>query len=304
MRDADAAMYWAKANGKTRYEIYDPSMDGWALGRLDLQAQVRRAVDRQEFELCYQPKVWLATGAIVGMEALVRWRQPARRLLLPGEFIALAEETGLILPLGQQVLRLACLQAKELDDRDPACARLTMSVNLSARQFRDSALVEDVQRVLHETGLAANRLQLEITESVAMDDAAAAAITMEKLRSLGVRLAIDDIGTGYSSLGYLERFEVDTLKIDRSFVAELGVSRGKTAIVRAVIEVSHELGIAVVAEGIETEEHVRELRLLGCETEQGYYYSRRLPAEGLVPLLTPKPQAATPGVMALRQSRV
>jgi EAL domain-containing protein (putative c-di-GMP-specific phosphodiesterase class I) len=219
------------------------------------------------------------------MEALARWDHPRRGLLSPTEFISLAEETGLILPIGRWVLAEACSQARAWQDRYPGDPPLLMSVNLSVRQFQHPELVEEVAQILRETGLAAGSLKLEITESVVMEDADANTITLRRLEALGVRLEIDDFGTGYSSLGYLKRFPVDVLKIDRSFVAGLGRDPEDTAIVRAVISLAHTLGLAVTAEGVETAEQLAHLREMGCELGQGYLFSEPLPSAAAGALL-------------------
>ena len=277
LRDADLAMYRAKDRGKARYELFDPSMNAHALHRLELENQLRRAVERGELRVYYQPKVDLASGNIAGTEALVRWEHPERGLVSPAEFIPLAEETGLILPLGKWVLGEACRQAKEWQGRKPGASQ-AISVNLSARQFQQKNLVEEISEVLRETGLQPSCLIVEITESVLMEDAAANGATLLKLKDLGVRVAIDDFGTGYSSLSYLKRFPVDVLKIDRSFVRGLGEDAGAGAIVQAVIDLGDALGLELVAEGIETAEHAELLRKMGCHIGQGFYFAKPLPA--------------------------
>ncbi len=285
LRDADVAMYRAKAKGKARYEVFDARMGADALRRLEAEEELRGAIERQELRVYYQPRVELASGDIVGMEALVRWDHPRRGLLSPSEFIPLAEETGMILPIGRWVLAEACSQARAWQDRYPGPPGLLMSVNLSVRQFQHPELVEEIEQILRETGLAAGSLKLEITESVVMEDADANIVTLRKLDALGVRLEIDDFGTGYSSLGYLKRFPVDVLKIDRSFVAGLGRDPEDTAIVRAVISLAHTLGLAVTAEGIETAEQLVHLREMGCELGQGYFFSQPLPSAAVGGLL-------------------
>ncbi len=285
LRDADVAMYRAKAKGKARYEVFDARMGADALRRLEAEADLRQAIERREFRVYYQPRVEIVSGHIVGMEALVRWDHPRRGLLSPAEFIPLAEETGLILPIGRRVLAEACGQARAWRDRYPGDPRLLMSVNLSVRQFQHPDLVEEITQVLRETGLAAGSLKLEITESVLMEDAAANTIMLRRLEALGVRLEIDDFGTGYSSLGYLKRFPVDVLKIDRSFVAGLGRDPEDTAIVQAMISLAHTLGLAVTAEGVETTDQLACLRDMGCELGQGYLFSEPLPSAAVGALL-------------------
>ena len=285
MRDADAAMYAAKGMGRSRHAVFDQSMNHRALRRLDLENDLRRAVEREEFILHYQPKVSIGTGEVVGMEALVRWEHPERGLTYPGEFIWFAEETGLIVPIGRWALREASRQVKEWQDRRAPRTSLTMSVNLSAKQFEHAELIRDAAEILEETGLDACRLELEITESVLMDDAPLNAEIMRELKALGVKLPIDDFGTGYSSLSYLKRFPVEYLKIDRSFVGKLGEEPDDTALVSGVIGLAHTLGFKVVAEGVETAEQLAKLREARCDLAQGYYLSMPLPGEAAKTLL-------------------
>jgi len=279
LRDADVALYQAKANGKGCYAVFDGSMGAATLARMTLEADLWRAAEREEFVVYYQPQVELATGRVYGMEALVRWRHPQRGLVPPAEFVPVAEETGLILPLGRWVLLQACRQGRIWQDLYPADPP-QVSVNLSARQFRHPDLVSEVERVLRRTGLSPRNLHLEITESTAMDDAARTAATLRALKALGVRIAIDDFGTGYSSLSYLKRFPVDVLKIDRSFVGGLGRDQNgeDAAIAHAVVGLARALGLRVVAEGIERDEQRNHLRRLGCALGQGYLYAKPLPA--------------------------
>jgi diguanylate cyclase (GGDEF)-like protein/PAS domain S-box-containing protein len=280
LRNADVALYRAKASGKAACEVFNAAMNILALERLDLQAELTRAIERGEFALHYQPQLELPTGKITGWEALVRWRHPERGLLLPVAFLSVAEESGLITQIGKLVLEEACRQAKEWQEQHPAAdAPLKMSVNISARQFqRPDELVREVAQVLEETGLAPGSLVLEITESMIMKEAERNVDVLERLRGLGVQVAVDDFGTGYSSLAYLKRFPVDMLKVDKSFVDGLGENLEDTAIVEAVINLAHALGLRTVAEGIETTGQLDQLRALGCELGQGYYFSRPLPA--------------------------
>jgi len=284
LRDADLAMYHAKGKGKARYEIFDKSMNAPAQERMDLELDLRNAVARGEFILHYQPILELPTGRIVEMEALVRWKHPQRGLLFPGDFVGLSEETGLIVPLGRWVLHEACRQTRQWQLATPGSS-LAISVNLSARQLQQPGLVEEIAAVLRETRLDPGALRLEITETVVMHDAPTTLAKLEALKALGVQLAIDDFGTGYSSLGYLKRFPVDTLKIDRSFVKGIGQNVEDSAIVRAVITVAKSLGLAVTAEGIESADQLEQLRSLGCDHGQGYYFAKPMPSDRVPALL-------------------
>ena len=285
LRDADLAMYHAKAKGKARHEVFDGSMSAPALDRMDLEMDLRSAISRHEFRLHYQPILRLDTGKITEVEALIRWQHEKRGLLQPDEFIGLTEETGLIVPIGQWVLSEACKQARLWQVEYPTTPPLVMSVNLSAKQFQNPKLVEEITQALDESGLAASCLKLEITESTVMQDAPVTLTKLNELKELGVRLAIDDFGTGYSSLGYLKRFPVDTLKIDRSFVKGLSPDGGDNAIVRAVVTVAKSLNMDVTAEGVETEGQLAELRALGCDRWQGFLFARPVTAERVAPLL-------------------
>jgi diguanylate cyclase (GGDEF)-like protein/PAS domain S-box-containing protein len=275
LRDADTAMYRAKGRGRARSEMYDAGMQAAALQRLHLESDLRGAVERGELTLAYQPLVSLADGRIAGFEALARWRHPDRGELLPAEFIPVAEETGLIVPLGRWVLREACRQMREWNRRYGAA--LSVNVNLSPRQFGDPGLAADVAQALRETELPASFLKLEITENLLMGDAGGAAATLEELKTLGVDLCIDDFGIGYSSLSYLHRFPIDTLKIDRSFITRLGADAQSEQIVRTILVLAQTLGLRAVAEGVETPEQAETLRSIGCEYAQGYRFSHPLP---------------------------
>ncbi len=280
LRDADVALYRAKARGRGRYAVFDTAMNARALERLELEADLRRALRRGEFEVYYQPKVDLGTGCLAGLEALVRWRHPVRGVVGPGVFIPLAEETGLIQPLGQWVLEEACRQARRWGEAMGAVgggAAVVVSVNLSARQFAQPTLVEDVARALAAGGADPHQVQLEITEGVAMGNAEATVEILRRLKELGVGLAIDDFGTGYSSLAYLKRFPVDALKIDRAFVTGLRRETADSSIVGAVVGLRRALRLAVVAEGVETAEEAAQLCELGCALGQGYHFARPLP---------------------------
>jgi diguanylate cyclase (GGDEF)-like protein/PAS domain S-box-containing protein len=285
LRCADQAMYRAKANGKGRFELFDHSMALHAMERLELQEDLRRALERGELRVAYQPVVSLATERICGAEALVRWQHPRRGLVSPCDFIPLAEETGLIIAIGEWVLREACRQARWWQTECPGASDFTMNVNLSGKQIQRGGLAEVVARILQQTGLHPSSLTLEITESVAMEDAESTLANLRELKQLGVQIAMDDFGTGYSSLSYLKRFPVDQVKIDRSFIDGLGHDPDDTAIVRAVVALARALSLQVTAEGIEKQDQVSFLRNLGCERGQGYLFARPAPAEVLSQLL-------------------
>ena len=270
MRDADTAMYRAKANGKGRYEVFDTMMHTRAVSLLQLETDLRVAIGREEFRLLYQPIVSLGTGRVVGLEALVRWDHPTRGMVSPDEFLELAEETGLIVPIGQWVLREACAQLSEWRRAGLASDLLSVSVNLSARQVMHPALVEQVVGALEASGLPARTLHLEFTESAFLAHTDAVLATFSRLRALGIHLDLDDFGTGYSSLSYLLRFEIDGLKIDRSFVRNIGDSGERSEIARAIVALAHSLNITVIAEGVETPGQLEVLRGLGCDVVQGF----------------------------------
>lgn len=286
LREADAAMYQAKKKGKDRCEVFEPGMVPRTLmGKARLEDDLRRAVEGAGFGIDYQPKVSIENSEIVGMEALLRWEHPEGGAITPVEFVPLAEDTGLIVPLGRWVLKEACRQAKEWQERYPDDSAPTMSVNFSARQFRHPALAEEVAAVLEETGLDPSRLCIEITESAAMEDAPSTISVLRELKELGVEIAIDDFGVGYSSLSYLKRFPVDVIKIDRSIVEGLERDPGNAAIVSASITLAHALGLEAVAEGVETQGEAAELRALGCDFGQGYYWWTPRPAHAAAALL-------------------
>jgi predicted signal transduction protein with EAL and GGDEF domain len=277
IHNADLAMYEAKKAGKGRCQVFEPSMQAARQRSLDLEAHLRGAIDRNELRLCYQPIVDLGTGRVTGVETLVRWQHPERGLLPPLDFIPLAEETGLILPIGRWVLREACRQASLWIAQRPHVP-LSVSVNLSALQLHQSDLPATVADALTESGLDPRCLILEITESVLLHDSDTDAVTqrLHALKDLGVCLAIDDFGTGYSSLAYLRRFPVDILKIDKSFVDEVGHGSAASALARAIVNLGHTLQLATVAEGIETAEQLVEVRDSGCGYGQGYYFAKPL----------------------------
>ena len=276
LRDADAAMYQAKARGRARFEVFDPRFRTKALDRLSVENALRRALARDELVVHYQPVFDLVSRAVVGVEALVRWEHPQRALLLPSEFLAVAEESGLIVPIGEWVLRQACVQMNGLAAELPEGTPLRVAVNLSARQIVNPYLVEQITEILDETHMDPANLTLEITESILMDDVIQSNETLGRLKGLGIGLAIDDFGTGYSSFAYLQKFPVDVLKVDRSFVSGLGNEPGDAAITEAIVSLSHTLGLVAVAEGVESEDQLDALIRVGCDHAQGFLLSRPL----------------------------
>jgi diguanylate cyclase (GGDEF)-like protein/PAS domain S-box-containing protein len=285
LRDADTAMYRAKSLGKARYEVFDADMRASVMARLQLETDLRHALERGEFRNFYQPIVALVSGEIAGFEALLRWQHPTRGLLGPNEFIPVAEETGLIRELGWWNLRQACQQISEWRAGSIAHHHLTISVNLSAKQFLQPNLVEDIRKLLGELALPPKALKLEITESTVMADPSGAVEMLQQIKSLGICLAIDDFGTGYSSLSYLHRFPLDTLKIDRSFISSMGDDGDGMEIARTILPMANNLQLDVVAEGVETLQQVALLKKLQCKYGQGYYFSKPLSAEGTTALL-------------------
>ncbi|OON62945.1 diguanylate cyclase [Massilia sp. KIM] len=283
VKHAEIAMYRAKETGRNGVQFYAPHMNARAIDRLALEGALRRALREDQFELHFQPQVDLASGFVVGTEALIRWRHPQLGTVWPDRFIALAEETGLIVPIGAWVLRSACRQNQRW--RHAGMGPLRVAVNLSARQFAEPDLLETVARVLEETGLPAESLEIELTESMMMADVEAAIETMRCLKRMGVKLSIDDFGTGYSSLSYLKRLPVDVLKIDRSFVQDIVSSPDSAAMVDAIIALAHGLRMQVIAEGVETLEQLEHLRNSGCDEVQGYVYCRPQPVKAVEPLL-------------------
>jgi diguanylate cyclase (GGDEF)-like protein/PAS domain S-box-containing protein len=272
IKNADTAMYQAKENGRQTYRFFKPAMNVRAVERQSIEESLRRALERQEFALHYQPTVNLKTGAITGAEALIRWTHPTRGPVAPAQFIPVAEDCGLILPIGQWVLREACKQARAWADAGLPLA--TMAVNISAMEFRNDNFLESVFAILRETGLDPRSLELELTESVLMKRAESAASVLQTLRAGGVQLAVDDFGTGYSSLSYLRKFPIDALKIDQSFVHQITTAPDETTIVTAVIGMGRSLKLRVVAEGVETQEELQFLQAHHCDEAQGYYFSR------------------------------
>lgn len=289
LRDADTAMYRAKSLGKARFEVFDADMRASVMARLQLETDLRGALERTEFQNFYQPIVSLDTGQIVGFEALLRWQHPTRGLLGPEEFILVAEETGLIRELGWWNLHEACRQVSEWRAGSDGHRDLIISVNLSAKQFLQPNLVADIRKLLHDLSLSPDALKLEITESAVMADPSAAVEMLQQIKAIGIRLAIDDFGTGYSSLSYLHRFPLDTLKIDRSFIRDMQIGGEGMEIARTILPMANNLRLDVVAEGVETIEQVALLKQLHCSYAQGYYFSKPLSAEGSRALLHKDP---------------
>ncbi|MEO8280816.1 MAG: EAL domain-containing protein [Ideonella sp.] len=278
-RNADLALNRAKGDGRATFRFFEPEFDRSARARRGMEAELRLAIEREEFELLYQPQIDMGTGQVSGLEALLRWHHPLRGLVAPIEFISLAEETGLIAEIGRWVLHQACREAMRWDQP------VRVAVNVSAVQFRKGSLLRDVNAALLESGLPPNRLELEITESVMLDDSAQAAAALRELHERGVGIAMDDFGTGYSSLSLLRSFPFDRIKIDRSFVRDLGVRDDALSIIRAVVSLGRSLAIAITVEGVETEQQLQSVRAEGCDEAQGYYFSRPVPVSDLPQLL-------------------
>jgi EAL domain-containing protein (putative c-di-GMP-specific phosphodiesterase class I) len=283
LRDAEVALYRAKDLGRSRYVLYHPSMRTRAREQLQFETDLRRALGRNELRILFQPIVSLVTGAPTGCEALVEWQHPTRGRIPPAEFIPMAEETGLIVPIGNWVLRESCKQAKAWADtrKDPP----TVSVNLSARQLLLPEVVDQVRAAIADSGIAPAQLRLEVTESIIMENAGPASLLLTQLKALGVHLLIDDFGTGYSSLSYLHNFRFDTLKIDRSFVSRIDSSQKNVEIVRTILSLAQALGMAAVAEGVETEGQAAQLQILKCDSAQGFWFSRALEGPQFAALL-------------------
>ena len=281
LRRADVAMYVAKRAGKARHVVFAPEMDGNAVRRLDLEADLRRAIGADQLELYFQPVMAIHSGGLMGFEALVRWNHPELGLVAPAQFIPLAEESGLIVPLGNWVLSAACAQLRRWQDGWPGGGELNLSVNISARQFQDQRLVDRVRSAIAGSGIDPRQLTLEVTESIALNDQRETDATLRDLRELGPRLAIDDFGTGYSGLRYLQCHRFDAVKIDRSYITDVATDASHEAFVRAVLAYATTLGVEVIAEGVETPEQLAKLREIGITIAQGFYYSRPVPAEGI-----------------------
>jgi diguanylate cyclase (GGDEF)-like protein len=285
LRGADTAMYFAKGRGKAGYAVFEPALHVAALERLELKTDLERALENREFIVHYQPVVDLHTGCPVGMEALVRWAHPTRGLVAPDSFISLAEETGLIAPIGWWVLEQACRQTAAWQKQYPERSQLRVCVNLAMIQLHEPEVVEEVARALESTGLPPSALVLEVTESGLMKDPDWTVARLQDLKSLGIRLAIDDFGTGYSSLTYLQRFPIDILKVDKSFVDGVDGQPEEAALAHAITKLGSVLSLQVVAEGVERPQQVLELRALGCQFAQGFYFARPLDVESVEQLL-------------------
>ena len=284
LKNADTAMYRAKDAGRNNFQFYAQEMNARALDRLKLEGGMRHALIREEFVLHYQPQMDIASGMIVGVEALLRWQPPGKDMIFPMDFIPIAEETGLIVPIGEWVLRTACAQQKRWQDAG-TFHQVRVAVNLSARQFKQQDMVKMVSRILQETGCSARCLELEITESIIMENPAAATETLQMLSDMGVHLSIDDFGTGYSSLSYLKRFPIDSLKIDKSFVRDITTDADDAAIAKAVIALAHSMKLKVIAEGVETAEQLAFLQQQQCDQMQGYFLSKPGPVEQIEKML-------------------
>jgi diguanylate cyclase (GGDEF)-like protein len=283
LKNADTAMYNAKDKGRNNYQFYTESMNAGAIERFTMTNQIRKALTSNEFQLYYQPQLDAYSGKIIGVEALVRWMHPEMGLLLPGSFIPIAEETSLIVPIGEWILQTACAQNKIWQSFNLSPTRV--AVNISSIQFMQKNFVKTVKRILTETGLDPSYLELELTESLLMQHAEATITTLAELKAVGLKLAIDDFGTGYSSLSYLKRFPINTLKIDKSFVKDIDKDPDSAAIVKAIIAMAHNLNLAVIAEGVETEQQLAFLQEYGCDQIQGYLFCRPLSPDALIQFL-------------------
>jgi len=293
-------MYHAKERGRNNYKFFERHMNARAVERQWIEASLHRALARREFVLHYQPKIDLETGALIGAEALIRWEHPERGLMYPTDFIPIAEDSGLIVPIGQWVVREACRQARAWMDEGQR--PIPIAVNISAVEFRDPRFLQNLQAVLKDTRLDAHYLELELTESSLMEHAESTARTLQSLKHMGVQVAIDDFGTGYSSLSYLRQFPIDALKVDQSFVHEISTDPAGTSIVCAVISMGKSLGHRVIAEGVETKEQLEFLRSQRCAEGQGYFFSRPLGAEEFAKLLESGIPGLVPSAVAAREA--
>ncbi|HCB14552.1 MAG TPA: PAS domain S-box protein, partial [Gammaproteobacteria bacterium] len=284
IKNSDSAMYHAKSKGKNNYQFYSKILNDVALERLEMENNLRYALERGEFELYYQPKVETRSKRICGAEALLRWNHPQKGRVSPGQFIPLCEEVGLIIPISEWIIHTACMQAKHWQDR--GFLSLTVAVNLSPLQFRQPDLIQKVKNILDEIGMTANRLEFEITESTAMEDIDEAIATMDIFKRMGIFFSIDDFGTGYSSLSYLKRFPVNTLKIDQSFIRNIHVNFEDAAIVKSIVTLAHSLKFAVIAEGVETKEQFDFLKDIDCDEIQGYLFSPPVSVDEFTNLLS------------------
>jgi diguanylate cyclase (GGDEF)-like protein len=292
LKNADSAMYHAKSKGRGNYQFYSRELNAAAIERLDMENSLRHALGQDQLELYYHPLVEISSGQIVGAEALLRWWHPSKGLILPTEFISLAEQTGLIVPIGEWVLKTASAQNKAW--RNAGLAPIRVAVNLAARQFSDQELARKIERILRQTGLDPEGLELEITEGTIMEDTETAIKVLNDLKGMGLQVAIDDFGTGYSSLTYLKRFPIHTLKIDQSFVRDIATDRHDASIVATIIGLGHSLNLKVVAEGVETQEQLNILRASQCDEFQGYLTSKPLPAREFEVLLAPATSTMMP----------
>jgi EAL domain-containing protein (putative c-di-GMP-specific phosphodiesterase class I) len=292
IKHADSAMYLAKRSGRNDFRFYSKELTILASERFALESELRRAVERNELELYFQPKVWLADGALIGSEALLRWNHPQRGMVLPDQFIDIAEDSSLIVEIGKWVLREACQTAREWNA--PTMPLHKVAINLSARQFQSGDLVETVTRILQETNCWPEWIELEITESMLLDEHGEVLEILNQLQGMGVAIAIDDFGTGYSSLSYLARYPINTLKIDRLFVSSIADNTHRAELVGAIISIAHSLGQIVVAEGVDTAEQAMYLRERGCQIAQGYLYSRPMPRAAFSSLLISFSQSTDP----------
>jgi EAL domain-containing protein (putative c-di-GMP-specific phosphodiesterase class I) len=289
LRDAAIALNRAKAEGSSACEIFDPAMRQRAVARLQRETDLRKAIESGAFEVHYQPIVSLRTGRITGFEGLVRWRHPIQGLIGPNDFIPVAEDIGLIREVSRLTLIEACSQMVDWQQRFGTEAPAVMCVNISSKLFGDAALVGELKTILATTGLTASKLRLEITESALINDMAAARATLDHAQAMGIEWSLDDFGTGYSSLSHLHGLQIDTVKIDRSFVSRIGIERQGSEMVRAIVALSHTLGMDVVAEGVETPEHAARLIELGCEYAQGFHYSKAVDAAAANRLISSQP---------------